>query len=160
MQSSLITLPLIARASRVAGHIILGVFGATLLLASFTPAHAASLTLSWTDASTNEDGFHVQRKTGTGGTYATLATVAAGTTGYVDGTVTAGTIYCYHVSAYNTAGDSAYSNEACATPASATMYTVAVTKSGTGSGTVASSPAAINCGSTCSASSPVAPASP
>jgi hypothetical protein len=113
-------------------------------------AHAAQLTLTWSDASTNEDGFKIERATGTAGAYGQLAAVAAGTTGYVDAAVTAGTTYCYRVRAYNTAGDSAYSNAACATPASATLYTVAVGK--VGSGTVASSPAAIDCGSTCSAS--------
>ena len=85
------------------------------------------------------------------GAYGQLASLAAGTTAYVDGTVTAGTTYCYRVRAYNGAGDSAASNEACATPASATLSTLAVTKTGTGSGTVASSPSGITCGSTCSA---------
>ncbi len=33
-----------------------------------------------------------------------------------------------------------------------TTYTLTVTKAGTGTGTVTSSPAGINCGSTCSAS--------
>ena len=115
-------------------------------------AHAAQLTLTWSDASTNEDGFKVERATGTTGAYGQLATVAAGTTWYVDAAVSAGTTYCYRVRAYNGAGDSAYSNAACATPVSATLYTVTVRKAGTGSGTVASSPSALNCGSTCSAS--------
>ncbi len=70
-------------------------------------------------------------------------------TSYVDGTVTGGTTYCYRVRAYNSAGDSAYSNEACAAPVSATLYTVTVSKAGTGSGTVASSPSGITCGSDC-----------
>jgi hypothetical protein len=78
--------------------------------------------------------------------------VAAGTAGYVDATVTAGTTYCYRVRAYNSAGDSAYSNAACGTPASATVYSVNVGKAGTGSGTVASSPSGITCGSDCSES--------
>jgi uncharacterized repeat protein (TIGR02543 family) len=116
------------------------------------PAAAAQLSLTWADASTNEDGFKVERKAGSTGAYGQLVALAAGTTGYVDGTVAAGTTYCYRVRAYNSAGDSAYSNEACATPTSATLQTVTVTKNGTGSGTVASSPAAINCGSTCSTS--------
>jgi uncharacterized repeat protein (TIGR02543 family) len=125
----------------------------TAILTLFGVAHAAQLSLTWTDTSTNEDGFTLERKTGSAGAYGQLASLPAGTTGYVDTTVTAGTTYCYRVRAYNSAGDSAYSNEACATPASATLYTVTVTKSGAGSGTVTSSPTppAIDCGGTCSA---------
>jgi uncharacterized repeat protein (TIGR02543 family) len=72
----------------------------------------------------------------------------------VDSTVTAGTTYCYRLRAFNAAGDSTYSNEACAaaTTDSATLYTVAVSRVGTGTGTVDSSPSAITCGTTCSAS--------
>lgn len=66
-----------------------------LLVGLLGPAAAAQLSLTWVDASTNEDGFKVERKTGSAGAYEQLATVAAGTTGYVDGTVTAGTTYCY-----------------------------------------------------------------
>ncbi len=98
----------------------------SVLLVSVAPASAAQLSLTWTDASTNEDGFKIERATGTTGAYGLLAAVAAGTTGYVDAAVTAGTTYCYRVRAYNSAGDSAYSNAACATPASATLYTVTV----------------------------------
>ncbi len=135
-----------AIAARIGSLIVL------LIMGTLATAHAAQLTLTWSDASSNETGFHIQRKTGTGGTYGTLTSVESGTTGYVDGTVTAGTNYCYRVSAYNSAGDSAYSNEACAAATAATTYTVSVTKAGTGTGTVASSPSGINCGSTCSAS--------
>jgi hypothetical protein len=128
----------------LAGLALVGMYASSL--------HAAQLSLTWSDASSNEDGFHIQRKTGTSGTYGTLAAVGAGTTGYVDGTITAGTTYCYRVSAYNSAGDSTYSNEACAAAATPTLYSVSVGKTGTGSGTVASSPSGINCGGTCSAS--------
>jgi len=123
---------------------------ASLVVAAALPASAASLTLTWADSATNEDGFKVERKTGSTGAYGQVAAVAANTTGYVDGSVTTGTTYCYRVRAYNSAGDSAYSNEACAAPVSATLYTVTVGKGGTGSGTVASSPTGITCGSDCS----------
>ena len=113
------------------------------------PAAAAQLSLTWADTSTNEDGFKVERKTGSTGAYGPLVALAAGTTGYVDAAVATGTTYCYRVRAYNTAGDSAYSNEACATPASATLYTVTVSRAGTGSGTITSSPSGITCGSDC-----------
>ncbi|MGZ5385678.1 MAG: fibronectin type III domain-containing protein, partial [Acidimicrobiia bacterium] len=134
------------------GRTLVVAFAALTFLLGALPAAAAILTLNWADASTNEDGFKVERKTGSTGTYGQVANLAAGTTGYVDGAVTAGTTYCFRVRAYNSAGNSAYSNEACATPASTLLYTIAVTTAGTGSGTVASSPSAINCGTTCSAS--------
>jgi hypothetical protein len=141
---------LLAPMGRGALQVVAGGLCVLVLLAG--TAHAAQLTVTWSDSSTNEQGFKLERKTGTAGTYAQLATLPAGTTGHVDTTVTAGTTYCYRARAYNTAGNSAYSNEDCAAPASATLYTVTVSKAGTGTGTVASSPSAINCGGTCSTS--------
>ena len=76
---------------------------------------ARPLTLTWVDNSTNEDGFKIERKTGTSGTFAQIATVGAKVTSYIDSTLTAGTTYCYQVRAFNTAGNSDYSNEACGT---------------------------------------------
>jgi hypothetical protein len=130
------------------------VCGVLAVIGLAAAADAAQLTLQWTDNSNNEGAFRIERKQGTGGTYAQIATVGANTTTYVDTTVTAGLIYCYQVRATNSAGDSAPSNEACATApaATSTTYTLTVTKSGTGSGTVTSSPTGVNCGSTCSAS--------
>src|SRR5215467_242307 len=75
----------------------------------------AQLTLTWQDNSTNESNFGVERKTGTSGTYAQIALVAANTTSYVDASVSHGVTYCYRVDAINSAGVSPYSNEACAT---------------------------------------------
>jgi hypothetical protein len=84
--------------------------------ASFTVvAPPAQLTLAWQDNSTNESNFGVERKTGTGGTYAQIALVAANTTSYMDNSVTHGVTYCYRVDAINSAGASAYTNEACTT---------------------------------------------
>jgi hypothetical protein len=83
--------------------------------ANFTVVPApAQLTLSWQDNSTNESNFGVQRKTGTTGTYAQIALLPANTALYVDASVTRGVTYCYKVDAINSAGASAYTNEACA----------------------------------------------
>ena len=74
--------------------------------------HAASPTqvdLSWTDNSTNESGFEIQRATGSGGTFAWLANVGANVTAYGDRTVAAGTTYCYRVRAYRERSRTAYS---------------------------------------------------
>jgi hypothetical protein len=119
-----------------------------LILGQSTIAAAASrLTITWSDRSSNEDGFKVERRTGTTGTFAQITQVGTNVTSFIDSTVTAGTTYCYRVRAYNTAGNSAYSNEACA-PAPTVTFTLTVTK--TGSGTVSSSPAGISCGGDCS----------
>ena len=47
-------------------------------------ASAAQLTLSWTDASENEDGFGVERKTGTSGSFARVASVSSNVSTYTD----------------------------------------------------------------------------
>jgi len=84
--------------------------------ANFTVVPApAQLTLTSQDNSTNESNFGVERKTGTNGTYAQIALVAANTSSYVDTSVTHGVTYCYRVDAINSAGASAYTNDACAT---------------------------------------------
>ena len=70
---------------------------------------------------------------------------------YLDTTLTAGTTYCYRVRAYNTAGDSPYTPEGCAVAPTPVVRTLTVAKSGTGTGTVDSSPNGITCGGTCSA---------
>jgi len=81
-------------------------------------ANAQSTTqiqLTWTDNSSNEDGFKVERSaTGSSG-WAQIATVGAGVATYTDGGLTASTKYYYRVRAYNSAGNSGYSNEANAT---------------------------------------------
>lgn len=122
------------------------------LLGLASAADAAVLRLSWADNSSNEKGFEVWRRTDPGGTYAQIAARESNATSYVDTTVAAGVRYCYQVRAYNDAGDSAPSNEACATASTATLYSVAVTKAGTGSGTVTSTPSGLDCGSACAAS--------
>src|SRR2546427_1497511 len=109
---------------------------------------AAQLSLSWTDMSSNEDGFSLERKTGTSGTYAQIATAGANVTSYTDPNLTGGTTYCYQVQAFNTAGGSPYSNEACGTTPQ--DLALVVVRAGSGSGTVTSAPAGITCGTDCS----------
>jgi len=77
--------------------------------------NAASLQLSWIDNSQDEDGFHIERKLGTSGTFSLIATTGLDVTSYSDATLADNTTYCYRVNAFNSAGDSGYTNEACAT---------------------------------------------
>ena len=82
-------------------------------------AHAAQLNLTWSDISNNEDGFKIERKTGTSGTFAQIAMVGPDITTYTDSVLASQTTYCYRVRAFNTFGDSAYSNENCILTAAA-----------------------------------------
>lgn len=110
-------------------------------------ASASQLTLDWVDNAGGTANFAVERKTGTTGTYARVATTGTGITTYADSAVVAGTTYCYRVKASNAFGDSGYSNAACGSAAAGFALTVA--KAGTGSGTVVSTPSGINCGGDC-----------
>jgi hypothetical protein len=101
-------------------------FSGVLFLLSLLglPAFAQQfeIQLAWVDNSANEDGFHVERKVGGTANYAALTTVGTNTATYVDTAVDAGVTYCYRVKAFNTAGESGYTNEVCAVP-SATSST-------------------------------------
>ena len=70
--------------------------------------------LAWTDNSTNESGFRIESKSGSG-TYSLLATTAANITSFIHTGVSANTTFTYRISAFNSAGTSAFSNEATAT---------------------------------------------
>ena len=99
------------------------VLGVTLLWAlpieaqSFTP----KLTLTWTDKSSDELGFAIERGTQQSGPFAEVAQTAANAGSWVDTTVTARTVYCYRVRAWNERminsqvekNYSAYSNVTC-----------------------------------------------
>jgi titin len=74
----------------------------------------SQIDLTWQDNSSDETGFKIERKTGSG-SYAQMATVGAGVTSYSNAGLTAGTIYYYRVRSYDAVGDSDYSNEASAT---------------------------------------------
>ncbi len=77
------------------------------------------INLSWQDNSSNEDGFKIERKTWSGGTWSEITTTGANITTYSDNSLSSGTTYYYRVRAYNTGGNSGYSNEANATTFSA-----------------------------------------
>jgi hypothetical protein len=67
--------------------------------------------LAWTDNTSNETGYVVERSVN-GGAFATLTTLAANATSYVNTGSQAGATYAYRVAATSAAGPSAYSNTA------------------------------------------------
>jgi hypothetical protein len=101
-------------------------------------ANAASSTridLSWSDNSTDESAFPIERCEGSGCTaFSPLATVNAGVTSFADTGLPASTTFRYRVFASNSNGASGASNEAQATtspaePSTAFMHVAAMTGS-------------------------------
>ena len=70
--------------------------------------------LTWEDNSDNESGFKIQRKK-SGGEYSLIDIIGKDNTDYTDTGLTYDTKYYYRIWAYNSVGDSVYSNEASAT---------------------------------------------
>lgn len=136
----------------VSKFLTISLIGACLVILTCADnsVNAASLQLNWADNSPDETGFHVERKLGTSGAYSNIATVGANVTSYIDSSLADGTTYCYRLNAFNNAGNSPYSPDVCGTtPAAPPVNSYNLTVSLTGSGTVTSNPAGINCGSTC-----------
>src|SRR3990167_591210 len=88
------------------------------VFASVSVASAGQNILSWTDNSSNEQNFNIERKAEAcagGAAFAPLATVGLDIVTFTDLAVTEGTTYCYRVNASNVAGASAFSNTAART---------------------------------------------
>ncbi|HXO84922.1 MAG TPA: PIG-L family deacetylase [Gemmatimonadales bacterium] len=86
-----------------------------------TVVNSSQINLAWTDNAPDEQGFSIERADDAGGiagTYAEIATVAAGVVTYSNTGLAGGTRYWYRVRAYNALGSSGASNEvSAATPA-------------------------------------------
>ncbi len=79
---------------------------------------SSQINLAWIDNSNNEDGFKIERCTGSMAgcsSFSQIATVGAGVWTYSDIGLAGSTTYTYRVRAYNTGGNSVYSNTAEAT---------------------------------------------
>jgi hypothetical protein len=79
-----------------------------------TAASGAQINLAWTDDSTNEINFLIERSPDNV-TFTLIAAVTAGTTNLTDTGLLPGSTYYYRVRAGNTGGNSSYSNVASAT---------------------------------------------
>ncbi|HVF85933.1 MAG TPA: S8 family serine peptidase, partial [Pyrinomonadaceae bacterium] len=81
-----------------------------------TAASKSQINLSWTDNSSNEDGFKIERCLGSNCTnFAQVATVGVNIKTFSDTGLSGNKTYSYRVRAYNGTGDSAHSNVANAT---------------------------------------------
>lgn len=81
-----------------------------------TAVSSSQINLAWADNATNEDGYKVERCQGSGCTnFVQVVQLGANTAGYSDKGLSAGTTYQYRVHAFNSGGDSGYSNSAGAT---------------------------------------------
>jgi subtilisin family serine protease len=79
-------------------------------------ASFSQINLNWTDNSTGENGFHIERCMGANcNNFAEISTTLADVTTYPNSGLLPQTLYRYRVRAFNTVGNSAYSNTAEAT---------------------------------------------
>ncbi|HBL78095.1 MAG: hypothetical protein A2W90_13490 [Bacteroidetes bacterium GWF2_42_66] len=92
-----------------------------------TSVTSSSVGLSWTDNSTNETNFSIERSLMRGSGYTVVGTVGQNVTAFTNNTgLTANTTYFYRVRATNASGNSAYSNVLQVITTSATTPTVTI----------------------------------
>jgi hypothetical protein len=90
-----------------------------------TAVSSSRIDLTWADNSGNENGFRIQRSLSATSGFTQIATRAANATSYSSTGLAADTTYYYRVKAYNSAGNSGYSNTASATTQTPTSVPVA-----------------------------------
>jgi hypothetical protein len=77
---------------------------------------ATRVTLSWTDAATNESAYEIERSlTGPAGPFSPLVLLPANAQGHVDASALPEFEHCYRLRATNAAGSSAWAGPACVT---------------------------------------------
>ncbi len=102
----------VASGGRVNANTSLGLPNPPANLSATAPSGTAT-SLTWTDNSSAETGYTVERKTGSGGAYSEIDAVEADVTSYTDTGLDAETAYYYRIRAYNSLGYSGYCSEAC-----------------------------------------------
>lgn len=82
---------------------------------SAAAASSSQINLNWTDNSGDETGFKVERSPDGSGSWTQVGTTGSNSTSYQNTGLSASTKYYYRVFAYNSSGNSDYSNVASAT---------------------------------------------
>jgi hypothetical protein len=125
---------MVSRSLRPAAVIRVLMFGLMLPAACLAAAEAEAtqLTASWIDNSNGTAVTRLERRPATVGTFTAIADLPAGQTQYVDPAVDPDTTYCYRAVAYDVAGVSPYSDEACASPPAPVPPTLAFTNPANG----------------------------
>lgn len=80
------------------------------------PGGSSGAWMIWTDNSSNEAGFRVERSLDSGASWTTATTVGADSASVFDGGRASEQQVCYRIIAFNNGGDSAPSNVDCTTP--------------------------------------------
>ncbi len=99
-----------------------------------TALSPTQITLKWSDRSSNEAGYEVERAASSTGPWAQIGTTSPSAISYTDSALTPSTAYYYRVIAYNSTGDSPPSNVATAiTKPDLTPPTVSISSPAPGS---------------------------
>ncbi len=80
-----------------------------------TPVSTTRIDLGWSDNSIDEEGFRIEMRVGAGGPYGQIASVGVNQESYQSTGLSPATEYYFRVRAFNSMGNSVYSNEASAT---------------------------------------------
>ncbi len=95
-----------------------------------TAVSSSQINLTWHDASTNENGFNLQRRLTSGATWTDLPNTSANSQAFSNtASLSPGTTYSYRIRSYNSSGASAWSAEASATTLAApgSTFTLLIT---------------------------------
>jgi hypothetical protein len=78
--------------------------------------------LSWNGSAESKSGYRIERRSGSAGAFAEIATAGPAATAYEDTGLLDNTLYTYRIRAYSSAGESDYSNEAGASTIANVRY--------------------------------------
>jgi hypothetical protein len=100
-----------------------------------TALSSSQVELTWYDNADNEDGFEVERAPGSTTSFTLISTLPANSMSYLNTGLSASTTYTYRVRAYNSAGNSGYSNPSIVTTDAVQSTAPGITAPSTSTGT-------------------------